>query len=189
MATSTCKLISDKKTCKACHRYPGDVPIERKRKEHGDLAVRGLWYCYELSALGECDNSSLHIPSCFAMGWKVGDEIFMSGAGVYLCLMFLEVGVRNETLSSVMVGSSNFMQVNTSLISFFVRKLSLRNKKKCLWFNGSWRKHEEESGACSLSCPSEEHRQEGEEISEKLVTFGTDWTFLCLRPRVGWGMG
>lgn len=56
------------------------------------------------------------------MGWKVGDEIFMSGAGVYLCLMFLEVGVRNETMSSVMVGSSNFMQVNTSLISFFCKK-------------------------------------------------------------------
>lgn len=186
MATSTCKLISDKKTCKASHRYPGDVPIERKQKERGDLAVRERWDCYELSALGERDNSGWHIPSCFATGWEVvGGEIFMSWARVYLCLMFLEVGVRNETLSSAMVGSLNFMQVNTSLISFFVRELSLRNKKRRLWFDGSWRKHEEESVVCPVHLRSTARKVRRSLRSWSLLA----WIELFCAYGRGWGWG
>lgn len=73
---------------------------------------------------------------------------FSSWVRVYSPLMFIEVGVRNEMLFSGMVGNSNFMQINTNkLISFFVREIPPRNKKKHLLLNCSRKKHREESGA------------------------------------------
>lgn len=155
---------------------------ERARGPGCQGAMRLLWaFCPRRAWQFWLTHSLLF---CNGLG-SGGGEIFMSWARVYLCLMFLEVGVRNETLSSAMVGSSNFMQVNTSLISFFVRELSLRNKKRRLWFDGSWRKHEEESVVCPVHLRSTARKVRRSLRSWSLLA----WIELFCAYGRGWGWG